>query len=518
MRSRVAGHERLILAIGGLLVFYVGTRLAVLWRFPPYFDEAFYAHEVPIALNQPAQRFISLNDSKGPLLIWLSFIPMKLGFAPLTSVRLVAQVSGLWTMGMTGLLLRRLADPLTALAGMALFALLPLWLVFTAIGFDEPLVAAAAMTALYLQVRLAQQPTSRDGLLLGLALAVGLLTKQSGEFAVILIPVSLLLLSWRAPDRVRVAARWLGCVILALLIAYGLYSVERLSPLYYERAAIAKSLHQYTPLSTALHDIGAIFQRNWPGYRAELDDYLTVPLVLTFAVGAGLLLARQTRTGLVILAWIVIPLAGVVLIAARPLGHYLVPAVTPALVPIALGLVETCRAVSSRLSHGRSIVALGALVVVALAPALWFDIHFVADPARTELPAYDDRELVTDAAAGSGWQQIVDIIERGSVGQPRPHTIAYAGLITYDVSLLLGDPSDVRYPYVPIDSPAAPQAQFVVDTDGLPPRCSAALPPTSNITAAPCTLIPASRLRLLSLYQRPRGGSTITLYQVLPAR
>jgi hypothetical protein len=505
------------LTIAGLTLLYVATRLALLWRFPPYFDEAFYAHEVPIALYQPSQRFISLNDDKGPLLIWLAFIPLKLGFSPLTAVRLVAQVSGLWTMAMVGLITRQFASIRTSLLAMGLFAVLPLWLVFTAMGLDEPLVTAAGMSALYMLIRLADAPTTRNGVLLGLALAVGLLTKETGKIDVALLPSGLLILSWQSPGRVRRLARWLGSALLALIIAYGFYSIERLSPTYYELGHIRKSLGQYTPIGTALHEIGAILQRNWPGYRVELDVYLTAPLVIACAVGCGLLLAERPRRGLLILAWILLPLTSVVLIASRPMGHYLLPAVTPAVVPMAIGLTRIWRALSHRLT-GVSLRrgALGALSVVAILPSVWFDAHFIANPSRTQLPAYDDRELITDAAGGGGLKQMTEIIRRRTSGQPGPVTVAYAGLITYAIPLLLGDPMEKRYPFVSIESPSSLNAGFVVAIGGLPPSCLVS-PGLGSLAYPSCSQLPTARLRLLSTYRRPRDGSVVTLYQVLAA-
>jgi 4-amino-4-deoxy-L-arabinose transferase-like glycosyltransferase len=503
-----------LIIVGGLVALYVVTRLLLLWRFPPYFDESFYAHEAPIALDQPAQRFISLEDSKGPLFLWLSFIPLKLGFAPLTAVRLVSQAGGLWTAGMVGLVTRRLSDRVSALVAMTVVVVLPLWLVFTSIGFDEPLVAAAAMTALWLQLRLVEAPTLRDATLLGVALGAGLLTKQSGEFAVLFLPVSLLVFAWRAPDLFVRLAVWVSAAAFAAALGYIFYSVERLSPLWYQRQEIEKSLGQYTPLGTALRHVGTIFQSNWPGYRAEIDDYLTMPMIGAFAVGTGILLARRVRLGLLLLIWVGVQLAGVVLIASRPLGHYLVPALTPAIVVMAIGITETVRGARTWLSGWARTAGIALIVLVAIAPALVFDVRFIADPARDQLPSYDDQELVTGVAAGSGWKEFAAIIARRTAGHPAPHVIAYGGLITYDLSLLLGDPSATRYPYVPVDYPQAEDAQFVVSTGPLPPPCSASLPATASIVGAPCSLLSRHRLVLLRSYQRPRGGTRITLYAV----
>lgn len=517
VRHPAGSHGMAILTVAVLTLLYILTRLALLWRFPPYFDEAFYAHEVPIALYQPSQRFISLNDDKGPLLIWFAFIPLKIGFSPLTSVRLVAQVAGFWTMAMIGLITRQFADLRTSLLAMGLFAVLPLWLVFTSMGLDEPLVTAAGMSALYMLIRLADAPTARNGLLLGLALAVALLTKETGKIYVALLPTGLLIFPWRAPECATRITRWLGTVVLALIIAYGFYSIERLSPVYYELGRITKSLGLYTPLGTALHELGSIFQRNWPGYRAELDRYFTGPLVLACAVGFGLLFAESVRRGLFLLLWIVPPLAAVVLVATRPMGHYLLPAVTPAIVPMAIGLARTWRWLSSRLAQtSLRRAAIGALAVVAIAPSLWFDARFIANPSRTQLPAYDDRELITDAAAGGGLKQMTEIISRSSSGQPAPVTVAYAGMLTYAVPELLGDPMERHYPFVSIENPSALNARFVIAIGGLPPSCRVS-PANGSVAYPSCSQLPAERLRLLSTYRRPRGGSVVTLYDVRPA-
>lgn len=503
-------------ALGGLLVLYLLTRLSLLWRFPAYFDETFYAHEVPIALHQPTQRFISLQDDKGPLFIWLAFLPYKLGFSPLTSVRIVAQLSGLWSMGMVGLIANRLSDARTALLAMAIFAAQPLWLLFTSIGFDEPLVTAATLSALYLQLRLAERPSARDGVLLGLALGAGLLTKETGKFAVVLLPAGLLVFAWSEPGRALRLARWLGGAVLALIVGYGLYSVERLSPLYYELGRIRKSLGQYTPLGQALEHVGTIFQRNWPGYRVELDVYLTVPLIVAFAVGLGVLLARRPHQALLVLLWIVVPLGLVILIAERPLGHYLPPAVSPAIALMAIGLMEAWRLLSTRLAGVRwRPPALAALAALAILPSLWFDARLIADPERVRLPAYDDRELITDAASGSGWRGLAAIVKQRTRGLSTPVPVLYSGILSYDIPMQLGDPESVRYPFYSVEEPAAQQARFLFSTGPLPPSCTATNM-THSLAFPSCSQLPQRRLRELSSYRRPRGGSVVTLYEVLP--
>jgi hypothetical protein len=516
LRRRVAGTPT-VLVVFSLGLLYVATRALLLWRFPPYFDESFYAHEAWVAYHIPSQRFISLLDDKGPLLIWLSFVPIKLGFAPLTAVRLVAAASGLWCMVAVGLVTQRFADTRTAVTAMAVFVILPLVVVQTGIGFDEPLLTAAMLSSLYLQMRLAEQARVRDAVLLGITLGAGLLTKETGEIAVVLLPASLLLFPWRSPGRGRRLLRWAGCVLLAVALAYFLYSIERLSPLYYELGSIRKRLALYTPPGQALRHAGAILERNWPGYRVEIDGYLSAPVLVVAAAGLGVLAARRLRFALVLAAWILPPLGAVVLIASRPLGHYLLPPLFLVPVLCAIGVIATADALRRWAPPRRWMrpTATAGLIGLLVLPALWFDVRFVGSPATTRLPSYDDRELITDDAAGGGLPQITAMIRRDSPGSSL-RIIAFAGLYTDAVSLLLGDPGAARFPYVSIESSLAPQASFVVATGPLPPSCTVA-PASNTIVRAGCSAIPMTRLHRLYSFQRPRGGSTVTLYSVTPA-
>src|SRR3712207_3888529 len=100
---------------------------------------------------------------------------------------------------------------------------------------------AAGTLALYLQLRLAAEPRLDLGLLLGGALAAGLLTKASGLYALLLLPFSLLAFDWRAAERWRRLARWAGCVAAALVIVLMGQALVRMSADFYagEAAAVA---------------------------------------------------------------------------------------------------------------------------------------------------------------------------------------------------------------------------------------------------------------------------------------
>src|SRR3989344_1150596 len=70
-----------------LTILYFTTRLVNLKLIPIFTDEAIYARWAQIALHDPVNRFISLEDGKQPLFIWLAAIAQKFISDPLIATR-----------------------------------------------------------------------------------------------------------------------------------------------------------------------------------------------------------------------------------------------------------------------------------------------------------------------------------------------------------------------------------------------------------------------------------------------
>src|SRR3989338_5377332 len=75
-------------------VLYFATRLINLKIVPIFTDEAIYTYWAQVALHDPANRFISLEDGKQPLFIWIAAIFQKFISDPLLASRLVSVVAG----------------------------------------------------------------------------------------------------------------------------------------------------------------------------------------------------------------------------------------------------------------------------------------------------------------------------------------------------------------------------------------------------------------------------------------
>jgi 4-amino-4-deoxy-L-arabinose transferase-like glycosyltransferase len=476
---------RWALVAGAAIVgLYLATRLVLLWRFPPFWDEGQYAGWAQAGFDDPDQRFLALANGKQPMLAWLGTSVIALGAEAFTAVRVVSAISGLVTLTMMGLIGFRLGGQRVGLAAAAVGAFVPYLFVHNSIGIMEPLVVAATTTALYLQLRLAEEPRVDLAVLLGGALAVGLLTKDTARVAVVLLPVSLVCFDWRRSDVKRRLGAWVGCSAIALAVAWAGYSTLRLSDLYDDFGSAREQIAMFHGFTDALAHPWRYAEENWPLFRSALAGYVTLPLVLAAVVGAGLALRTRPRLGGVLAAWVVVPLAAVSLLAITPWPRYAMVAVPALGILAAYGLVRTLEAVAAR--HRLAAVAVG---VAAFLPALVLDARVLADPAGTRYPALDDAQFATGWTAGQAIVELADELKRRTRG---PTTVELRDIGSPPLSLLLRD-----RPEIDLVGPApTPGARYSVEN--------------------------GSRLRerngLVSLRpvweaRRPRGGTPVTLLE-----
>jgi 4-amino-4-deoxy-L-arabinose transferase-like glycosyltransferase len=475
-------------AYAALGVAFVATRATLIWRFPPHSDEAIF-EKWTLAMSQDLdEAFIPLTFGQHPLQEWLALGPARLGLEPLTSLRLVTIVAGLVTMGAVAWLARELAGPWAGLAAAAVWLVVPFGLVYGVIGLADPLVAALAAVAMGLQLSLARRPRLAVALVLGLVLGVGILVKLTMLTAVWLVPLGLLLVDWRREGLGGRLARWAALLLLAGVIAFAMYQVLRLSVHWEELQASQKGAARHGVLDFLEHP-GRWIEHNWPSFRQALRGYLTVPLVLAAAVGAGLTLRRTPRLGLYVLGWAVLPLAAVVALADTPYVRWVLVAV-PALVVLAgVGVAIVVRAVLGLVESARRPLVwatCAALALVLAAPGVAWDVRTIRDPTTRPYPGNDEVDYVEAYSAGGPWLELVPRFRR-IPGPVRVATLG-SGLEHLEVSLR------GHVVLVPVGT-AAPEAVLALqNTEDPLPR-----------PAVPFAWQPVERI------ERPRDGTPVTL-------
>jgi 4-amino-4-deoxy-L-arabinose transferase-like glycosyltransferase len=472
-------------ALAAILAFFLATRLALLWRFPPFLDEANYAVWAKDVHDSGEDRFIALANGRGPLFSWLGALVIWLGAAPLTAVRLISICSGLVSLGCVGLLGRRLGGIWTGVTAAGLYAVVPYFLVHDSIGLFEPLVTALALLALVLQLRLAEAPRLDLALLLGITLGAGLLAKESARFALVLLPATLLCFDWSKHDLGRRLLRWVGASLLAVAIAGALYSIMKLSPLYAQLGAAKSATEPIRSYGSALRHPLRWLNTNWPGDRTNFLGYVTGPLLVLAAIGIGLGLRQRWRYSLLLLLWLLIPLGVAALLVENTFARYTLQAVPPLVVFAAFGLVQALRIVSGLRVPVRALAAgVAAGVALLLLPAFIFDGKVLADPNRADYPGTSDDEYATGWPAGNAWVAVAHEIDRLAGDGTTSVTVYDQGSNAFPLSL-----------HTQL-TPAGDNARYVIE-NGRP------IPDQHG----------PGELRPIWEYHRPRNGVVLRLYE-----
>jgi len=489
LRVAVAGY-------GLVVALYLATRLALLWRFPPFIDEGIFASWTLRGYEDADSRFVPLASGQLPALEWLGMTVMRLGVEPLTALRLVSVAAGLLTLGLVSYLARRLGGDRVGLTAAALFTVAPFPLVYSTIGLYDPLATAIVASALVLQILIAERPRLGLALLLGLVLGLGLLTKQTTLVGVALIPLSLLLLDWQRTGRIRRLVAWGGSMVLALALAGIVRSILRLSELYDDLGGAEQALLGKRSLGSGVSSPGSGVAENLAPYGHAVLGYMTLPLLAAAAVGVVVGLASTPRRPLTLylVLWAGLSFGAVVLLAKAPFVRWIYVSVPPLVVLSAFGVVACGEALRGwkrlPLSSRRWVVPAVALVLVL--PAAWSSARILVDPAAARYPSTDDRLFVRSNMGGVPWAPLVGELRR--LAGADPLTIGTKGYGIDYVPLALRHRTNLRFVDLIV---ANPDDALLAFTNGMP-----APGPSGHLVWRP-----------LRTFERPRGGVPVILYE-----
>jgi len=441
-----------------IVVAYHVSRLIFIGNFPYFFDEGLYAGWANGITHSLHDLFIAETIGREPLLSWAGAVLIKLGFSPLTAMRWVSMLAGLATIGVVGLLGRKLGGVATGIVAAGLCVVLPMFLVHDGIGIYEPLVTLIMAVALYVQIELAERPRLRMGAVLGVVFAAALLTKENTLPAIALLPLSLVCFDFSPEGRGRRIKLWLGAVAISLLGVVLAEVLLRSSGYWSTYEAVRKSpLYTVRSVSNVLHYPFNLFTQDaWHVFRDTMTGYVTWPLIIVGVVGTVLALQRRLRLTLVYLAWAVVPTVGAIFFTTYPFPRHFMSSLPTFLVLIAYAVALGWQWVSGRGWRRSGRVGYVALGVLALVPALVFDGRVLAHPDTVRYPSFDDWQYVTGFPAGSPWPKVADAIRRRGVGSRV--VIIHPNADSTIVADLLGN--NPRYVFSYGDQPLGKRAQF----------------------------------------------------------
>jgi 4-amino-4-deoxy-L-arabinose transferase-like glycosyltransferase len=433
-----------------LLSLYLASRLAGLMALPMFLDERIHLRWA-YWIEQGRRLRVPLLAGRGLSVYLLAGIaphaddPLRAGRLLTVAIGLVTLVAGhRLALCLTGD--RRVAD-LTALFYIAC----PFTLAYDRMVLTDAFLAAFTALTLLLSMALAEEPRSRSGIALGVAMALGVLSKTTG-LVLFVFP----LLAWALLGRNRrraVAPLACAYAMAATLAAYPLWLFFRKTD---ELAgAIGLGDGDTSFAGNASTNLGLAASWLW--------TYWTPPLIVLALAGLTAALVRRERAREAVLLALLAAGPAVAFVAVSEIWYprYLLFTTVPFLPLAAWGFVAAVDAARTRTHMGPSAARVfgGAALLLALAPGLRFDLALWTDPSRAPFPPLDRFQYVDGWPSGYGLRDSMKFLGAERARQPGGLLLVTPGPSTTAsaVRLLWARDPGVEVRYVdPRDDPPPP--------------------------------------------------------------
>jgi 4-amino-4-deoxy-L-arabinose transferase-like glycosyltransferase len=474
------------------------SRVVNLTGVPIFTDEAIYIRWAQIGLVDPAQRFISLTDGKQPLLTWCMYPFLTIMKDPLIAGRIVSVLTGVGTSVALYLLARELFGRKAAIATVILYILCPFSYVYDRLALMDSMVGLWTVVALYLEVLLIRKPKLDRALLLGIAIGLGLLTKSSALFSLLLLPVSWLLIVGLEKIRVKRVIRWIGFSAVSGFIAEAMYNMLRLSPWFY--IIKQKNYSFIMTFSEFMQKPFSLFLPNLNGLSQWVFGYLTLPIVIIIVAGVLFGFLRRDRRILLLLLWFLFPF-----LSLGAFGIVLFPRFTFFMVlPL---MVIAGWVVSQWMEFARTKLPLLIFVPIVFLLYPGYQVYLLATrPVAASIPETDRNQLFNDWPSGYGVREVVQYLQsEASITKIVVGTEGTFGLNPAVYEMYLGkNPNIEIHGYWPVGQ--VPEELLI----------SAETKPTYLIFKESQNIPSSWPLTLIQAYRRGNGSTFLYFYQVNP--
>ena len=391
----------LILGVGALF------RLSYLNSLPVFADEAIYVRWAQVMQAEPSLRFLPLSDGKQPFYMWALIPVLKIIADPLIAGRALSALGALGTITGVGLLAFLLFNnKRIGLLAAALWAVLPYPVFFERMALvDALLVLFTVWYVVCILVSIAHQRLDM-ALIAGFFAGFAWLTKSPAIFILGLSPGLLVFL----PDFKKITLlRGVFHLIVAFVIAFGMYNILRLGPEFHQ-IALRNADYVYTlaealrgpldPLVPHLKDTFAFFV------------YFITPIGLLFSVW-GIFEGQRhhLKQRLVLTAFWLAPIFVQAFIAKGFTARYLLFTVPYAVILMAHAFEH----LGQKTSHHRlSLAATGLVILIAIG----LNIALISDPAAVPLPRIERSGYLEEWTAGQGLRLVSQAIRAAAAAGP----------------------------------------------------------------------------------------------------
>lgn len=483
-----------------LIIFYFLTRTINFKIIPIFTDEAIYTYWAQIALNDPVNRFISLEDGKQPLFIWLAAIFQHFIKDPLIATRLVSVFSGFGSLIGIYLLTKELFEKRAALVASFLYIIIPFTLLYDRMALFDSLLTMLGIYAVLFTVKMARDPKLESALLTGTAIGLAKITKSSGNFFQYLLPFSILLFNFRRKNNVQVLVKWFGFVSIAVVLASVIYNSLRVSGYFY---IIERKNYEFIRTSQdVINDPFIHFFSNSQALIGWISTYLGIPLFIIYIASIAYFLKKKNLEFIYLQLFILVPF-----LAEATFNKVLYPRFALFYFPYIIISIAAFSNLILEKFKKHQIKTLGLLFLILLIP-LSISYKLLTNPPYAKIPESDSGQYFNDWPSGYGINEIVEIF-RSELNRQEVHvaTEGTFGLLPFALNVYFYADENIHiYPYWPVNANNLPTQ--ILET--------AKSKKTYFIFYQNQEKITNPQLKLISSYQKGIGNSYMRLFEVLP--
>ncbi len=400
-----------------LILIFIATRALFLDRLPIFNDEAIYIRWAVLIRDDLANVFISAQDGKTPLLMWLNALTLKLFDDIVLSGRVISAMAAGFTAWLLYLAGRSAHSQRCGYLAAFLYLILPFFVLHDRLALADPLAVmfATALLACLTAWTLTGKMNTRRGLLLGLILGLGFLSKT--PFLILfLFPLLAVLLSgkgWGKNVALPLGLAYL--VALCLMAPYQLHEPEQ------HVAGVDKTLHNANlikPLLATLQLKNPYLLKNLSEYAEYLWLYIT-PAILALALSGGVAAVRKKEPlGILCLLWIALPAGAFIVLSGEAYSRYYLLSLPPMILLAARPFADL---LDGERWKGRSVAfksMLTSFALLCLIPAVRLDYQWIVDPRSAALAKKDRWQYTASEYSGYGIREAVQLMLKNRGDRP----------------------------------------------------------------------------------------------------
>lgn len=479
---------------------YLFTRLINLTIIPIFTDEAIYSYWAQVALNDPANRYISLVDGKQPLFIWISAVFQNFIADPLIATRMTSVLSGALSVIGIYLVARELFGEKSAKLASLLYIFLPFTLLYDRLALYDSLLTMLGLFSIYFSIRMVKKPRLDLALLNGMTIGLALLTKSSAFFYIFYIPSTLLLLDLKSKDIKIKLFKWFYFSTISVVLAQIIYNTLRLSPYFY--IISQKNLEFIRPFGDVIDKPFLHLLSNLTTILNWLSSYLGLPLLILFGISIFYFFYIRNLKIILLSCLVFFPL-----FVEGFFNKVLYPRFMLFYFPyIIIILAYTLSEIISRKLLKVKYAFLGLLLLFAF--PLLNSFLLLTNPSKAKIAGSDLGQYLNDWPAGYGVKEAVSLIKSSKSTQSvYVGTEGTFGLLPYALNIYFyGDKNVEINGYWPVDSEKIPNQVLDAVKNH---KVYFIFNETQKEITNP-------RLKLIGKFQKGTGSGFLRIYEVLP--